>query len=185
MTATMATAVPEGVPETRRYPAALRALHWLIALLVLVVWPFGMVIQFVKDEAKTGFYFVHESFGFLVLWLMLAFLAIRLIRRPPPRPPMPAWQERLAKVVHTLLYVVLIAQPVFGFLATNAFGFPLQWFGAVTVWSPVGKAPGLAPILMGVHVFLGWSVLVLFVLHFGGALYHHVVRRDPTLQRML
>ncbi|MEX6507300.1 cytochrome b [Jiella sp. M17.18] len=178
-------AVPyEHLSGAWRYPAAARALHWLIALLVLVVWPFGMVIKFIKDDAKTGFYFVHESFGFLILWLMLARLAVRLINPPPPRPPLPLWQERIATLNHVLLYAALIAQPIFGFLATNAFGFPLSWFGLVTVPSPIGKSP-LAPTLMSVHVFLGWSILVLFALHIAGVIHHHVIRRDPTLQRML
>lgn len=166
------------------YHPVARILHWLVALLVLVVWPVGFVIEFVKDDAKPAFYLVHESFGFIILWVMLARLALRLIRTPPPRPPMPIWQKRLAGTVHWLLYAALIAQPIAGFLATNAFGFPLDWFGLVTVWSPIGKSD-LAPTLMSVHVFLGWSILVLFCLHLGGVLQHHILLRDRTLHRML
>jgi cytochrome b561 len=96
---------------------------------------------------------------------------------------MPAIFERTATVVHALLYAVLILQPIFGFLATNAFGFPLKLFGVIDVWSPIGKS-AWAPTLMSVHVALGWALLVLFALHMGGVLFHHVVRRDPTLYRM-
>ncbi|WAP67393.1 cytochrome b [Jiella pelagia] len=167
-----------------RYRPVARALHWLVALLVLIVWPVGFVIHFVKDEAKMGFYLVHESFGFVILWLMLARLAVRLIVPPPPEVEMPLMQKRVANLVHWLLYAALILQPIFGFLATNAFGFPLDWFGLVTVWSPIGKSD-LAPSLMSVHVFLGWSILVLFCLHFAGVLNHHLIRRDATLHRML
>ncbi|MCB8836627.1 cytochrome b [Aurantimonas sp. VKM B-3413] len=178
-------AVPyDHLSESWRYPVASRVFHWLVALLVLIVWPFGMVIEFVKEDVKLDFYFIHESFGFLILWLMLARLAVRLINPPPPRPPLPVWQERIAGLNHALLYVALIAQPVFGFLATNAFGFPLDWFGLVTVPSPIGKSD-LAPTLMSVHVFLGWSILVLFALHIAGVLHHHLIRRDPMLERML
>ncbi|MBO0903050.1 cytochrome b [Jiella sonneratiae] len=172
------------LPQVVRHRPALRALHWLVALLVLLVWPVGFVIGFVKDEAKTGFYFVHESFGFLILWVMLARLALRLVFPPPAEPAMPLWQKRLAASVHWLLYAALILQPVFGFLATNAFGFPLDWFGLVTVWSPLGKSD-VAPVLMRVHVFLGWSIVVLFCLHLAGVLHHHLLRRDDTLYRML
>ncbi|MCQ0989404.1 cytochrome b [Jiella marina] len=179
----MAIAEPQLSPAERYRPAA-RALHWLIALLVLVVWPFGMVIEFIKDDTKLVFYLVHESLGFLVLWLMLARLAVRLIFPPPPHPPMPALQARVATIVHILLYVALIAQPLIGFLATNALGFPLDWFGLVTVWSPLGKSD-IGWTLLGIHEVLGWSILVLFVMHFGGVLHHHVIRRDPTLYRMV
>ncbi|MCE7027397.1 cytochrome b [Jiella avicenniae] len=180
----MSSLAPSHVADAARYRPAARVLHWLVALLVLVVWPVGFVIHFVKDEAKTGFYVVHESFGFLILWLMLARLAVRLVFPPPPEVEMPLLQRRVAVLVHWLLYAALVLQPIFGFLSTNAFGFPLDWFGLVTVWSPIGKSD-LAPSLMSVHVFLGWSILVLFCLHFAGVLHHHVIRRDATLHRML
>ena len=167
------------------YPVASRLMHWAVAVLVLAVWPLGAMISVVKDDAKTGFYFFHESLGFLILWLMLARMALRLLYPPPPHPPMPVWQARIANLVHGLLYVVLIVQPIVGFLATNAFGFPLDWFGLGTVWSPIGKSDDLAPILMQVHEILAWSILALFVLHMGGVLHHHILRRDATLHRMI
>ncbi|MEF2552514.1 cytochrome b/b6 domain-containing protein [Aurantimonas sp. A2-1-M11] len=167
------------------YPVASRLMHWLVAVLLLAVWPLGAVIKVVQDDAKTGFYLFHESLGFMILWLMLARLCLRLLYPPPPHPPMPLWQKRVADIVHGLLYAVLIVQPIIGFLATNAFGFPLDWFGLFTVWSPLGKSPDLAPILMNVHEILGWSILALFVLHMGGVLHHHILRRDATLHRMI
>jgi cytochrome b561 len=176
---------PSLVAATERYNAPARLLHWLVAALVLVVWPLGAVISFVKEDVKLTFYLFHESLGFLILWIMLARLAVRLIAPPPPEPPMPAILVRTAAVVHWLLYGALILQPVIGFLATNAHGFPLQWFGVVEVWSPIGKNPTIAPAFSVVHFTLGWAILVLFALHLGGVLFHHVLRRDTTLYRML
>ena len=176
---------PSLVAATERYNAPARLLHWLVAVLVLVVWPVGAVIKFVKEDVKLTFYMVHESLGFVILWLMLARLAVRLIAPPPPEPPMPAIFVKTAGVVHGLLYLVLILQPITGFLATNAHGFPLEWFWTFPIWSPIGKSPDIAPTLSFVHVVLGWSVLVLFALHMGGVLFHHVLRRDTTLYRML
>ncbi|ODN70988.1 cytochrome b [Methylobrevis pamukkalensis] len=168
-----------------RYAPAARILHWLVALLVLIVFPLGVVIDFVKEDVKLTFYLLHESFGFIVLWLMLARVAVRLIYPPPPHVPMPKLQQRVADTVHIGLYVALIVQPLSGFLATNAHGFPLSWFGLVDVWSPIGKSPDIAPILSVVHYVTGWTILILFCAHFGGVLYHHVIRRDETLGRML
>lgn len=177
--------IAEGLPQMVRYAPVIRILHWIVAILVLFVWPMGMVIKFIAEDDKIIFYLLHESFGFLILWVMLARVVIRLPRKMPPRPPMPRWQERLADTVHTLLYVALIAMPIFGFLATNAFGFPLHWFGVIPIPSPIGKSETLAPIFMGIHVTLGWTILALFVLHIGGVIHHHVLRRDPTLYRMI
>ena len=38
---------------------------------------------------------------------------------------------------------------------------------------------------MQVHEILAWSILALFVLHMGGVLHHHILRRDATLHRMI
>ncbi|MBC8130389.1 MAG: cytochrome b [Rhizobiaceae bacterium] len=172
-------------PFTEPYVPAARVLHWTVAILVLVVWPVGFVIGYVKDDVKPAFYLVHESLGFLVLWLMAVRLFVRVMNPPPPAPDRSPAVRYTSGTVHVLLYVALIAQASLGFLATNAFGFPLEWFGLVTVWSPIGKSDALAPLFGTAHYLLGWSILVLFALHMGGVLYHHVVKRDETLQRML
>ena len=162
-----------------------KGFHWIVAVLVFAVWPLGAVIGFIKDDAKTSFYLWHESLGFLVLWLMLARLCVRFLKTPPPRPAMPAAQARLADTVQWALYIALIAMPISGFLATNAHGFPLQWFGLIPVWSPIGKSPDIAPVISAVHYWLSWTIITLVVLHVAGALYHRVIRRDDTLERML
>lgn len=166
------------------YSAPARWLHWLVAVLLFATLPLGLVIKFVAEEHKLTFYMLHESIGLVILWLMLARLAVRLIRPPAPRPPMPRWEASLAHLVHGLLYAVLIVQPIVGFLATNAFGFPLDWFWIVPVPSPLGENQELAPRLMAIHVALGYAILVLFALHIAGVLWHRLYRRDRILHRM-
>ncbi|GAB3684900.1 cytochrome b [Salinisphaera aquimarina] len=171
-------------PVDHYHPLA-KAFHWLVAVLVFAVWPLGAVIEFIKDEDKTAFYLWHESLGFLVLWLMLARLCVRFLTVTPAKPPMPRWQSGLASTVQWALYLALIAMPISGFLATNAHGFPLEWFGLLPVWSPIGKAPDIAPLLSAVHYWISWTILTLVVLHVLGALQHRIIRRDDTLHRML
>lgn len=161
-----------------------RAFHWIVAVLVFAVWPLGAVISFIAEEHKTGFYFWHESLGFLVLWLMLARLCVRFLTVTPAKPDMPAPLVALAHANQWALYLALIVQPVIGFLMTNAHGFPLDWFGLFTVPSPIGKSPEIADILSAVHYWLALTILGLVVLHVAGALFHRVIRRDDTLARM-
>lgn len=167
-----------------RHRPALRALHWAIALLVFMVWPLGMSLDAFEGELKLNLYVVHESGGFLVLWLMLVRVGVRLTG--PVRP-----DERrdifwfMAMVVHTLLYVALIVMPVSGFLATNAHGFPFSFAGIIPIPSPIGKAPEIAPIFSAVHFVVARILLVLVVLHLAGVAFHVVIRRDGTLRRML
>lgn len=174
----------EAVIRVERYPATSRILHWVVAVLVLATWPLGFFIQFTKKEVSLDFYMVHESFGFLVLWLMLLRVGNKLMAKAPD-PQGPAIERFAASAVHGLLYVFLIVMPVSGFLATNAHGFPLVWFGLVPVWSPLDKAPDIAWTLSAIHGWSAWILLLLFALHMGAVLLHHVIKRDTTLYRIL
>ena len=168
----------------QRYPASLRLLHWTVALLVLATWPLGIVIKFIRDDVKLSFYLIHESLGFLLLWIMLARVIVRLTSRVPDAVST-GLSAFAAEAVHRFLYAFLVIMPVSGFLATNAHGFPLTWFGFIPIWSPIGKDPSAAPWLSTIHTWSAWILLAFIALHLAGVLFHHVVRRDNTLFRML
>jgi cytochrome b561 len=170
--------------ESSGYAPSFRIIHWVIAVLVFAVWPLGMLLKYFKDDVKLSFYMLHESFGFLVLWFMLLRLGMRLSSNALPARA-DDWTGKLSLIVHVLLYIALVIMPVSGFLATNAHGFPLQWFGLVPIWSPVGRAPAIAPYFSILHTFTAWAILALVCLHITGALFHRIVRQDDTFQRML
>lgn len=167
-----------------KYSGLSRVLHWIVALLVFLTWPLGLMIGFVKDEVKLDFYLVHESLGFLVLWVMLLRVGARLYTPAPPVEG-PAMERMAAHTVHGLIYLFLIIMPVSGFLATNAHGFPLTWFGLVPIWSPLDKSPQIAPVLSEIHEWSAWIVLCLLALHLMAVIFHHLFRRDATLYRIL
>lgn len=177
------TAAPQ-MKASARHAGTTRLLHWGIAGLVLATWPIGFMIHFVKNEVALNFYMIHEGLGFLVLWLMLVRVGNKLIARHPEAEG-PAVERLAAGAVHGLLYAFLIIMPVSGFLATNAHGFPLNWFGLVPVWSPIGKSPDIAWTLSGIHEWSAWILLALFAAHFAAVLFHHVIRRDTTLYKIL
>ncbi|WP_333630778.1 cytochrome b [Agrobacterium cavarae] len=172
------------LPDVPRYSAASRVLHWIVAILVFLTWPLGLMIGFVKDEVKLDFYLVHESLGFLILWVLLLRVGVRLYKLAPPIEG-PTLERIAAHSVHGLLYLFLIIMPVSGFLATNAHGFPLQWFGLVPIWSPIGKSPDIAPTFSAIHEWSAWIILALVALHMLAVIFHHLIRRDATLYRIL
>lgn len=152
-------------------------------MLVFAVWPLGLLLKYFKDDVKLDFYLLHESFGFLVLWLMLIRLGMLLAQGRPVYQT--NWTGTVSRIVHWLLYIALIVMPVSGFLATNAHGFPLRWFGFLPVWSPIGREPQIAPVFSVVHAGMAWIILALVTLHIAGALFHRIIRKDDIFQRML
>jgi cytochrome b561 len=171
------------------YPPLARKLHWATAILVVIMVVLGFWITWFepKDETlKFALYDVHESIGVLVFVLVLARLLRRIADPPAPLPPtVPKVLRVVAHANHLLLYALLLLQPVLGFLATNAWGFPFRWARLLPIPSPLGKDEALAPVLSDLHLVGAILLLLLIGAHLGGAFFHGIIRRDGIVQRML
>jgi len=176
-----------------RYSLVQRLLHWLIALLAVVMLGIGltigalghkgMVADFGQDVTNTIFMY-HKSFGVLLLGLMVLRVILRVtVGAPPYRQPLVPWQLAAAKAVHGLLYLVLLATPVVGWLATAAEGFPVQFF-AWQLPGLIGEDKALGEALFDVHLVLAWILIALIVIHVGAALMHQLIQRDDVMERM-
>jgi cytochrome b561 len=84
-----------------------------------------------------------------------------------------------------LIYLELLVQPVLGFLASNAWGAPIVWFGIVKLPSPIGANEKMADLLSTLHDNNARVLLALIVVHLAGAAWHGLVRRDGIVRRML
>ena len=189
----MAGLPPKGTDAAHpagQYGAIAKLFHWVTLSLMLVALPLGFVIQHVKDASKMGFYALHESVGLTILFVALARLAWRWFSPPPSQPnDNPKLLRTASTAVHQSLYGMLILQPIFGFMATNAWGFPMRgataYLGFIEFPKFMEAWESLAKILSLLHSIGGWLLVVLIMLHVGGALFHHAVRRDGTLMRMI
>jgi cytochrome b561 len=189
----MAALPPKGADAAHpagQYGAIAKLFHWVTLGLMLVALPLGFVIQHVKDASKMGFYALHESAGLTILFVALARLAWRRLSPPPSLPhDMPKLMRTTSTAVHHALYALLILQPLLGFLATNAWGFPMRgataYLGFIELPKFMEAWEGLAKILSLLHSIGGWLLAVLIALHIAGALFHHAIRRDGTLMRMI
>jgi len=165
-----------------------KLLHWLIVLLILVMAIVGLVME---DLPKTPKYFwvytAHKSTGITLLALVLARLGWRLYAgAPKPVHGTPAWQHRIAVTTHVLLYAVILAMPLSGWLYDSASGLrPFRWFGLFEMPKLVAPSEGLSDLARNAHEWIFWGIVALVGLHAGAALYHHLFLRDITLLRML
>lgn len=172
------------------YTAAAKWFHWLTVPPLAIVLLSGPIIRFIGDEAKMGFYTVHESLGLLMLALAVARLAWRFGHHPPPLPDdLPPLERFGAENTHRLLYVLLIVQPILGFLTTNLYGFPQRdataFLGFIDLPKIMEARPDLATTLHWAHSIVGWALGPVILLHVAAVVYRHAVRRDATLLRML
>jgi cytochrome b561 len=98
---------------------------------------------------------------------------------------MPAWQRRAAAASHALLYVLLLAIPLSGWLFSSATGVQVVYLGMFALPDLVPKDKALGDALRLVHVTLNSLLVAVVCIHVAAALKHHFVDRDNSLARIL
>ena len=173
-------------PAIPRYGAVAIVLHWLVAAALFVTFPLGLYMADLPlSPRKLTLVSYHKWIGVTILALMSLRLAWRLTHRPPPLPlAMPAWQRRAATLAHWMLYGLLLAIPLSGWLYSSAVGVPTVYLGLWQLPDLVGKDKALAEALKLAHKSLNFTLLALVVVHVAAAIKHHFVDRDGLLARM-
>jgi len=178
---------------TPRYTLAQRLIHWavaIIAICLLVVGGTLGILEFdgVKDTfgmpVTNALYKYHKTFGVILLGLMTLRLGLKLtLGRPDYDPPLPRFNRAASAAVHGLLYLALLVQPMLGWAATAAGGYPIEFFNS-TLPKLIGKDPALSKTLYAVHGAVGALILTLIAIHVSAALWHAYVKRDTVMKRM-
>jgi cytochrome b561 len=173
--------------NTRRYTATAVGLHWLMALLIVALLGVGFYMHDLPlSPWKLQIYSWHKWAGVTAFLLVLVRLAWRLGHRPPALPAtMPPVMQLAAHAGHGLLYLLMIAIPLSGWLMSSAKGFPTVWFGVMPIPDLLGKNKELGDLLQEIHESLNLALIAVVVAHAGAALKHHFIDRDDILTRML
>jgi cytochrome b561 len=174
----------ESVPT---YDRAARALHWLTAVMLVLLFGLGLSMTrwFEEDEElKLRVYSWHEWTG-LTLFAITAFRLWWRLRHPVPPIDLPPIERIGSRFTYVAFYVILLLQPISGWLMNSAFGFTMVYLGLVPLPNLVPVDRPLALFLQRVHFTLAMLLLALTAAHAGAVLYHHLVQRDGVLRRML
>ena len=169
------------------YDATARVLHWLTAAMVLAIIPGGLYMANGPEGPLSDFvYHLHRSLGVVLIPIILIRLVYRLTHPAPPLPAdIPASQRFAAEAVHWTLYALLVVQPFVGWIATSAYRAPILVFWLFELPPIWPEDRPFSEQLFVVHKAFGVAVLVLAAGHIGAALFHHFVRRDAVLLRMV
>ena len=171
---------------TRTWGALSKALHWIIVLLIIVQWVIAERAHELKGAAKVNALGWHKSFGMTVLMLAIIRLVWRWMN------PVPAldgvtknWERALAHVSHFLLYALLFAIPLTGWMLSTAASFRVSWFGLFTWPDLVAPDRDTMNFMRSAHSWLFSGLITVALLHVAGALKHAFVDKNDVLRRML
>lgn len=169
------------------YTTTAKALHWGMAVLIIGLFALGLYMTGLSlSPTKLQLYSWHKWLGVTVGLLVMVRLAWRWTHQPPALPAhMPALERWAAHAGHALLYVLMVAIPLSGWLMSSAKGFQTVWWGVLPLPDLVGKDKVLGNQLQTLHMALNWLLMAVLLGHVGAALKHHFVNRDDVLTRML
>ena len=172
---------------SNRYGTLSIGLHWFMLLLLIAVYasinlrelyPKGSDL---REALKTW----HFMLGLCVFALVSLRIYARLSEPTPSITPKPMpWQSLSANIMHIALYAFMISMPLFGWLLLSANGKPIPFFG-LELPALIGKNKDIADSIKEIHETIGTAGYYLVGAHALAALYHHYVKRDDTLIRML
>ncbi|RJX75318.1 cytochrome b [Vibrio sinensis] len=159
--------------------------HWLTALSFIAIFALGYyLVDLPRSPEKGELIGIHKSFGALFLLLAIARIIWRLKEGAiSPASETPAWQEKAAKSVHGLLMLATLVMPISGIAMSIGGGRSIDIFGW-TLISAGEKVEWLQQVGGNIHGFFVNIIIAVFALHILGAIKHHVLDKDQTLNRM-
>ena len=175
----------------QRYDPVAVTLHWVIAISIILMIPMGLLMEDLPITIRVDVYIFHKSLGLTVLGLSIFRFIWRLLNPPPELPDtMRPIDKLVANTVHWMLYFLMIAMPLTGWLMVSASKkFPTIFFWLLEI--PFLPLPEIldgkvnAKMFKEYHYWLAIGAAVLIIGHIGAALQHHFIKRDGILQRML
>ena len=195
-------------PSSTRYTKTAKILHWLIALAIFGMFALGWYMSDLPKEApkqmaydlfdwgvftwqlseevspRTFYFNLHKSIGVTIFALVLFRIFWRFTHKPPAfLASYKAWEGKLAKNVHSLLYALMIALPLSGIIMAVASKYGIKWFGLELIGGLDNTL--LREAFKEVHEIVGIVILLVIIVHIIGALKHKFIDKDDTLERML
>ena len=164
-----------------RYDRVQIILHWLIAAIILGMIGLGLfMIELPKqselpvgeDSVRAFYFLLHKSMGITVGMLIILRVVWRLTHTAPPLPDsVSKWQQKAASIVHWLLYALMLAMPLSGFMQSIYSKYSTKFWGL--------ELPRLAEAdtamresFSQIHECLAFTIIALIALHIIAAIKH-------------
>jgi cytochrome b561 len=169
-----------------QYGTTAKVLHWLVVALLLVQYLIGWLMPNIHRGMKPGDAMTyHISVGIVILLLIVARLAWRITHPVAPESSLPPWQRLSSEAVHWLLYLLVLATTISGWLFASFRGWTISFFFFTPLPMLSTGNPAAIRVINHWHQKFEWALLILIGLHVAAALVHIFVYRNRVVQRML
>jgi cytochrome b561 len=169
-----------------QYGTTAKVFHWLVLALLLVQYPLGWLMPDIHRGEKPGVAMsFHVSLGIVILLAITARLVWRLTHPVTPDKTLPGWQQMAAQATHWLLYALLLATTITGWLFASYRGWSMSLLYLMPLPMLASENAAAGKAIDGWHQVMEWTLLVVIGLHVAAALAHLFIYRNRVMQRML
>jgi cytochrome b561 len=167
------------------YGTTAKVFHWLIVALLMVQYPLGWFMPDIHRGMKPGDAMIlHISFGMTILALIVLRFFWRITHPVAPEGSLPVWQQLISEAVHWLLYALVFATTMTGWLFASQRGWSISLYFAAPL-PELAEGSALATSIGKWHGTMEWALLLMITAHVAAALAHAFIFRDRIMQRML
>jgi len=168
-----------------RFPAASRLLHWLMAPMIVAMLFIGVGMAATVSNRYELLVSIHRPLGIAIFVLCLVRIVNRLINPPPTLPDaIPSLQRFAAKASHIVFYALMFVMPLVGWGMLSAARYPIVLYGPLRLPPILPHDLTLYAWLRDLHTDLAYLFFATFLVHFGAALFHGLIRRDGVFASM-
>lgn len=169
-----------------QYGTPAKIFHWLIVALLAAQYPIGWFMPDIHRGMSPGAGMTfHVSIGITILMLTALRLVWRVSHPVAPESSLPAWQRLSSEAVHWLLYALVLATTISGWLFASFRGWSISFFYLVPLPMLASDNAAAGRTIDGLHQAMEWALLVIIGIHIAAAFAHIFIYRNRVMQRML
>ncbi len=168
------------------YGTTAKIFHWLVVALLLIQFPIGWLMPDIRGGMKPGSAMTfHVSFGITILVLIVLRFIWRVTHPVAPESSLARWQRLTSEGVHWLLYALMFATTLTGWLFASLRGWTISYFFVIPLPMLASESASGAHAIDGWHQATEWALLIVIGAHVASAMAHLFIHRDRIMQRML
>ncbi len=174
--------------EVQKYSKLAMSLHWLMAILILVLFCLGWYMEDLPkgSDERSYFFRLHKNIGMTVFLLLFIRIIWAVIDRRPALPrSLSSWQRKLATATHHSLYLFMILQPLTGFISSSFTKYKTSFWGIIDLPRIFEPSKEWNDFFTAIHEISSIFLLTLIVIHLCGAFAFLISRHENVLSRML
>lgn len=167
---------------------AAKFLHWASALIIIVLLSHGWwMTHMTPRPERLSNYAWHSALGYDLLALLLLRILWRWANPVPDLPnSLKAWERLAAQAGHLLLYVLMLAVSLTGWMVATTFRAPMtkDLLGISVPPFITGVEQATRRWIEESHMVLAYVLALIVAIHVVGALRHHYMKHNDVLRRM-